>query len=396
MLDRVRMRHTHTHTHTQVPAIGEAASGGHVEVVKLLLNRGADPNRADMLGWTPLHLAAQSGHDNVVSVLLSSPKIEPGLLDKSGSNALHRAARYDRFKVIESFVELKCVNQLRHKEEKEGEKKEKKVNDILESKDAFGRTALIVAARRGNVRFVRKILEHGADADTFSNNGKTVMTNAARQGHANVVKCLLEYGVDVDQLDKFNKTALHHASFAGHVDVVKVLIENGANVGHLNHLSASPLVQACVGGHVEVVRLLLKHGGYDVETSINPELIARCHLLLDIAKLLRDSKGLGEMKPMTRVEFRNYMKSIDGARQYFQRSLKKEANENLYSSTYMSTITFVNCTQVLDRLQDTLVSRLMSGESGDRAPEVSWKSLEDLGTHKEPTWVLPSYPLDLD
>ena len=106
----------------------------------------------------------------ITQVLLSSAKIEPNLLDKSGSNALHRAARYDRFNVIEPFIQYYS-----------NQKKSKQVSP-LEFKDAFGRTALLVAARRGNARFVRTMLENGADAEAFSNNGLTVMTSAARQG----------------------------------------------------------------------------------------------------------------------------------------------------------------------------------------------------------------------
>lgn len=373
-----------------VSAIGEAASAGHVNVVKLLLSKGVDPNRADICGWTPLHMAAQSGHEDVIKVLLSSSKIEPDLLDKSGSNALHRAARYDRFNVIRSLVQYNSKN-----DDNEEEEEIKPVID-MESKDAYGRTALMIASRRGNANFVRTMLENGADVDTFANNGLTVMTSAARQGHLNVVKCLIECGVNVDQEDKYHKTALHHACYAGHLEVVKVLIENGSNITHLNHVSASPLVQAVVGGHVEIVKLLLKHGGDDVETSIKPERVARCHLFLDIVKLIRDSKGMEKMKPMSRVEFRNYMKSIDGARQYFKRALKKEANESLYSSTYMSTITFVRVSELLDALQDVLVKNLMCGQSGDRAPTLKWKTLEKLKGDKDLSWVLSSYPLELE
>ena len=57
---------------------------------------------------------------------MSSAKIEPNLLDKSGSNALHRAARYDRFNVIEPFLQYYS-----------NQKKSKQVSP-LEFKDAFG------------------------------------------------------------------------------------------------------------------------------------------------------------------------------------------------------------------------------------------------------------------
>ena len=43
----------------------------YMDIVKMLLSRGADPNRADVTGWTPLHMAAQSGHKDVVNVCRS-------------------------------------------------------------------------------------------------------------------------------------------------------------------------------------------------------------------------------------------------------------------------------------------------------------------------------------
>ena len=49
--------------------LGMAAFGGHINVVQLLLAKGAYPNMACGQGWTPLHCAAEMGHKDVVKVL---------------------------------------------------------------------------------------------------------------------------------------------------------------------------------------------------------------------------------------------------------------------------------------------------------------------------------------
>jgi len=64
-----------------------AAGGGHVGVVKLLLERGdISPNRPDNDGQTPLSWAASSGHDGVVNLLLEREDASPGRLDNDGRN----------------------------------------------------------------------------------------------------------------------------------------------------------------------------------------------------------------------------------------------------------------------------------------------------------------------
>ena len=47
-----------------------AARKGHIEVLKLLLDKGADISVANADGWTPLNAAASSGHLEVVKLLL--------------------------------------------------------------------------------------------------------------------------------------------------------------------------------------------------------------------------------------------------------------------------------------------------------------------------------------
>jgi ankyrin repeat protein len=47
----------------------EAARLGHVQIVEMLLEAGADPRRVDAEGRTPLDLAAAKGHTAIVERL---------------------------------------------------------------------------------------------------------------------------------------------------------------------------------------------------------------------------------------------------------------------------------------------------------------------------------------
>ena len=57
-------------TSTGWTPINTASSNGHIEVVKLLLEKGADITIASDSGWTPLNSASDNGHLAVVKLLL--------------------------------------------------------------------------------------------------------------------------------------------------------------------------------------------------------------------------------------------------------------------------------------------------------------------------------------
>jgi ankyrin repeat protein len=81
-----------------------SSSRGHVEVVKFLLNKGANPNLIDDNGQTPLHLSAFKGNLEAVKYLLSKGA-DANLMDKDGLTALHAAFKYEKIAIVEYLLE---------------------------------------------------------------------------------------------------------------------------------------------------------------------------------------------------------------------------------------------------------------------------------------------------
>jgi beta-lactamase regulating signal transducer with metallopeptidase domain len=85
------------------PLIGAAGEGGHLEAVRLLLDRGADPNLALGGEGTPLIAAAREGHTDILSLLLDRGAIIDQTAPRSG-NALIQASQNGRLDVVKLLV----------------------------------------------------------------------------------------------------------------------------------------------------------------------------------------------------------------------------------------------------------------------------------------------------
>ena len=76
-----------------------AAREGHSDVVKALLEAGANDAAQDQIGNTPLHLAAREGHTDIVRTLLEAGT-RVDVRDKNGSTPLHLAADKGRADIV--------------------------------------------------------------------------------------------------------------------------------------------------------------------------------------------------------------------------------------------------------------------------------------------------------
>lgn len=85
-------------------------------------------------------------------------------------------------------------------------------------------TALNIAAHKGLVKTVRRLLEKGAGVNTYDGGGHTALHCATGNGNTEIMELLLGKGAYINQRSKLNSTPLHFAAAHNYVDAVRLLL----------------------------------------------------------------------------------------------------------------------------------------------------------------------------
>ncbi|NDH09039.1 MAG: ankyrin repeat domain-containing protein [Gammaproteobacteria bacterium] len=244
-----------------------AASKGHLEVVKALLDGGVDPNQAATNGITPLLIAASIGHLEVVQALLAGG-VDRNQAATNGITPLLIAASIGHLEVVQALLDGG------------GDPNQAATN---------GATPLFLAASIGHLEVVKALLAGGVDRNQAATNGATPLLTAAQNGHLEVVQALLAGGVDPNQAATDGITPLLTAAQNGHLEVVKALLAGGGDPNQAATNGATPLLTAALNGHLEVVKALLA-GGVDPNQAatdgITPLFLAASKGHLEVVKAL--------------------------------------------------------------------------------------------------------------
>lgn len=235
-----------------------AAAKGHLEIVRLLLAYGADPNLPEE-GIAPhghaLYAAAAGRHLEIARLLLEhgaypNPEVE------SSADALSRAISNNDQPMIDllcSYGAARGVHLLAY----EGDLQIAAAVFAANPMRANDPDALANAAGEGNEAFVRLMLRYHPDLPqrtTFPSwlvSGKTPEIN----------DLLFQHGMDPSQPDWLMVTPLHQFARNGNVETARLFLDRGANLTARDEvLCSTPLGWATKFGQLEMVKLLLERG----------------------------------------------------------------------------------------------------------------------------------------
>lgn len=273
-------------------------------------------NAVDCENKTPLHIAIENQHEEIISILLCHPAIDLKIRDKAGNspfataltirnnkaaqsilerlptaaeqmdqrgrNFLHVAIMKDDLESVLFLLSIQVdvnsrvhdVNQTPPLHLAASSKNEMLVRNLIlagarvNDKDATQKTALLIAAERGNLPAVSALLQNGADFDAVDNDGDNALHIAVREGHVAVARELLtESRINAEAVNLKGRNPMHELCRSGKDNVaasicelfLECMPEYPVNAPELQQ-GNTPLLLAFMRGQAPLCKVLVKSG----------------------------------------------------------------------------------------------------------------------------------------
>lgn len=273
-------------------------------LLKILIKLGANLDDKNNFGWSALSYAAGNKLRNRIEIL-----VEAGadVNIKNGEN--------------KTPLMLLCDDSIIHNKLFETAMYLINSGANLEDEDDYGNTALIYAARLGDVDLFNMLLDIGASINHTNIEGENIMLAAADKGNLEILELTLDIGIDINSVDKDGETAIMKAASNGQIKAISMLLDRGAdcyltskygwkvdtfvafnndfeildllNSRGVKRDNWSELIDACLRRDLNRVNDLLDNGAdvnFVSEVGITPLIVAVWSEKIEIVKLLI-SKG---------------------------------------------------------------------------------------------------------
>lgn len=296
----------------QMPVLILATMGGNAPLVQALLDKGAQPNTVDNRGWSALFWAIHEARLDVITLLISKGA-DVHLKNLKGETPIQYAVLQGNAAVVQALLDGGVPV------------------DAADNPQKW--TPLMLASRFGNEPLVQLLLNRGANPHLVDYEDATPLLRAALNNHPKIVRQLLEKGADPNFQSKAVQrwTPLMAAAHSEALAVAQILLNAGADPNRKGAQNSTALLIACLKGNKDLVTLLVdKKADIHVHESVRgntPLFIAMSKNAVDVALFLL-KKG-ADPNAMDQTGFTATMLAAQsGLDTILVRLLEKGANPN--------------------------------------------------------------------
>ena len=251
-----------------------ASANGHINVIKILLGKGANRTLRTRDDYEAVHLAAIGGHESATSLLLNDLPILPNTQEliqevawKGHSEVLRCLLKRLGTRKGGRCVGTAIMEALKKKQATHAIKTLLRVAEDLDTYDmqpGLG-MALALALYKEDYKNTHLLLEYRVDLIemTCRSGTETLLHRFTRFGAAQAVLLLLDYRADIEAVDSGGNRPIHLAASVSTkkwTEMLRLLLVEGADVNAYGSMKQTPLMIVSKKGNAEGVKLLLDRG----------------------------------------------------------------------------------------------------------------------------------------
>lgn len=243
---------------------------GNIKIVMELISHSADVNMSPKNLLSPLQIACDKNHIEVVKELLKSDNID---ITYSGRTTFLQAGQQGNIEIVKEFIShsvdlnssgallVACDNN-----QIETVRELLKCDNIdINHSNKSGCTAFYLACKEGNIEIVMALISYSVDINKNNNFGYSPLQVVSYNNHIEIVKELLKYEtIDIEKTDFSGCTAFYLACMKGNIEIVLNLMNFSVDINKSDLDDMSPLQVASYKNNIEVVEELLKCDNIDM------------------------------------------------------------------------------------------------------------------------------------
>ena len=212
-----------------------ASLGGHVTIVRCLIDRKAEVNHTTLTNSTPLRAASFNGHTEVVRCLLSNGA-DVNMRNQDGNTCV-MVACWNGHRGTFSLLRNSGAR--------------------VDVRDKQGFTMIHCATAANNLSLLQELLFSGSDVNARTSEGITPLMLACEKNNPDVVLLLLQRCARVDEASEKGLSAVHFCCLSNSIASLHHLIDYKANLAAATDRGSTPLMLACAKGYGPLASALL-------------------------------------------------------------------------------------------------------------------------------------------